>query len=697
MRIQQSVTIATPREALWELVSDPAVYPKLFEWVTSMEPEDPEREPGIRARYETRVRAGAAEVGGLIEVVEYDPPRDIAWTSVTGIDQRGRIRLRDAPGEGTKVTLRLSYNAPGVVLGTLADLLSAGIVAANVRSSLEHLKREAEGTGRPDARGPRLPARLLHEADNVRILARAGLVAPMRPDKVARIALAGVRWGASPATGVIVGAIRHPDRPMLVDELGTLTYRDVERRTNAIANELARAGVCEGDRVGLMCRDHRGFVDGAMAAGKLGADVLLLNTSFAAPQLTEVCKREEVAALVYDEEFSGLLREAGRRRIRFLAWHDSDRRRDPSLNEIAQDGDPSPRSPPGRVGRVTILTSGTTGLPKGATRGATPRTLDPPAALLERIPLHEGQVTRIAAPLFHAWGFSNFAMGMALGATFVLRRRFDPEECLADIAEHGCAVLVAVPVMLQRILQLPDETRRRYDTTTLRAVCASGSALPGELAIRWMDEFGENLYNLYGSTEVSAATLATPADMRAAPGTAGKPARGSIVRLYDDEGRPVPQGRTGRIFVGNAMLFAGYTGGGTKDQIDGLMATGDVGRFDEAGRLFVQGRDDEMIVSGGENVFPKEVEDLLANHDAVAEAAAIGVDDEKFGQRLRAFVVLRSGKKSTPEELQEYVKQNLARYKVPRDVIFVDSLPRNPTGKVLKRELAEMEETSPAG
>jgi fatty-acyl-CoA synthase len=251
--------------------------------------------------------------------------------------------------------------------------------------------------------------------------------------------------------------------------------------------------------------------------------------------------------------------------------------------------------------------------------------------------------------------------------------------------------------MLQRILQLPDETRRRYDTTTLRAVCASGSALPGELAIRWMDEFGENLYNLYGSTEVSAATLATPADMRAAPGTAGKPARGSIVRLYDEEGRPVPQGRTGRIFVGNAMLFAGYTGGGTKDQIDGLMATGDVGRFDEAGRLFVQGRDDEMIVSGGENVFPKEVEDLLANHDAVAEAAAIGVDDEKFGQRLRAFVVLRSGKKSTPEELQEYVKQNLARYKVPRDVIFVDSLPRNPTGKVLKRELAEMEETSPAG
>jgi fatty-acyl-CoA synthase len=262
---------------------------------------------------------------------------------------------------------------------------------------------------------------------------------------------------------------------------------------------------------------------------------------------------------------------------------------------------------------------------------------------------------------------------------------------LADIEEHGCEVLVVVPVMLQRMLEVPEKTRRKYDTSTLRAVCASGSALPGDLATRWMDEFGDNLYNLYGSTEVAAATLATPADMRAAPGTAGKPARGSIVRLYDEKGRAVPQGETGRIFVGNESLFGGYTGGGTKDRIDGLMSSGDVGRFDEVGRLFVQGRDDEMIVSGGENVFPKEVEDLLAEHDAVAEAAAIGVDDEKFGQRLRAFVVVESGKKVSEDEIKEYVKDNLARYKVPREVVFIDELPRNPTGKVLKRELQEMD------
>jgi fatty-acyl-CoA synthase len=275
----------------------------------------------------------------------------------------------------------------------------------------------------------------------------------------------------------------------------------------------------------------------------------------------------------------------------------------------------------------------------------------------------------------------------------VLRRRFKPEQCLADIGEHRCEVLVVVPVMLQRILALPEEERERYDTSSLRCVCASGSALPGELAEKWMDAFGDNLYNMYGTTEVAAATLARPRDLRAAPGTAGKPTRGTIVRIYSEGGRPLPQGVTGRIFVGNAMLFEGYTGGGSKDQLDGLMATGDVGYFDPAGRLFVRGRDDEMIVSGGENVFPKEVEDVLSRHKAVAEAACIGVDDEQFGQRLRAFVVLADGSKASEDELKDWVKSNLARYKVPRDVVFMDGLPRNPTGKVLKRELAEMEDS----
>jgi fatty-acyl-CoA synthase len=298
----------------------------------------------------------------------------------------------------------------------------------------------------------------------------------------------------------------------------------------------------------------------------------------------------------------------------------------------------------------------------------------------------------VAAPMFHSWGFAHFTLGMALGATLVMRRKFDPEDALSACAQHECTTLAVVPVMLQRILELPPETIDRYDLRALRVIDASGSALPGPLATEVMDRFGDVLYNLYGSTEVAWATIAQPRDLRAAPGTAGRPPFGTIIKLYDEDGHEVGPGQTGRIFVGNEMLFEGYTGGGNKDVINGLMSTGDVGHMDDGGRLFVDGRDDEMIVSGGENVFPREVEDLLSHHEAIDEAAVVGVADEKFGQRLRAFVVCSGGGSISEDELKSYVKSNLASYKVPRDIIFLDELPRNATGKVLKRELSEHDE-----
>ncbi len=243
--------------------------------------------------------------------------------------------------------------------------------------------------------------------------------------------------------------------------------------------------------------------------------------------------------------------------------------------------------------------------------------------------------------------------------------------------------------MLQRILELPPEAFAKYDLSSLRVIAASGSALLGELATEVMDRFGDVLYNLYGSTEVAWATIATPEDLRAAPGTAGRPPRGTVVKIVDDEGREVPRGQTGRIFVGNEMVFEGYTGGGNKQVLEGLMSSGDVGHFDDGGRLFIDGRDDEMIVSGGENVFPREVEDLLAGRDDVQEVAVVGVDDEQFGQRLKAFVVPAAGRQPSEDDLKEHVRRNLARFKVPREFVFVDALPRNATGKVLKRELQQ--------
>jgi acyl-CoA synthetase (AMP-forming)/AMP-acid ligase II/uncharacterized membrane protein len=691
MRVEKGIAIDGSREEIWEHVADPCRYPGFMHGVTRLERKGDEPDRGIGARYSVRLRVGSADVGGLVEIVEFDEPADLAWTSVTGIDQRLRWRLRETDDGRTMVTLRLAYDAPGGLLGTLSEQVSKPMVARNLEQTLHNLRSEIEGgSGELSEQGMTLPGRMAYALGGVRILADAGVIRPMRPDRVFRVLRTLASWGRSPAAGTISLADRFPDEVAIVDELGRLTFRELHERSNALAHSLSDAGILEGDGVAVMCRNHRGFIEATAAISKLGADALYLNTAFAAPQLTEVVGREKPKAIVYDEEFGDLLADAGKRRKRFIAWHDSDDTPDQTLDELMANGDPSEVVPPEREGRATILTSGTTGSPKGASR-ANPQSMDPVVSLLSKIPLKSRQTAHIAAPLFHSWGFAHFSVGLILGSTYVLRRKFEPEACLAEVAGNRCDSLVVVPVMMQRIMELPEETRAKYDLSSLKVVAASGSALTGDLAVDWMDAFGDNLYNLYGSTEVAWASIATPADMRAAPGTAGRPPRGTVVKLYGQDRREVPTGETGRIFVGNEMLFEGYTGGGSKDVIDGLMATGDVGRFDEGGRLFVEGRDDEMIVSGGENVFPKEVEDLLARHEAVADVAAVGVEDKDFGQRLRAFVVLEDGKDVSEEDLKGYVKQNLARYKVPREVVFLDELPRNATGKVLKRELAEME------
>ena len=529
------------------------------------------------------------------------------------------------------------------------------------------------------------------QADAVRVLARAGLVRPARPDRLVRTGLALHRWGFTPAAGYMASAARYPDDLAIIDELGTLTFGQVQRRSNSLAHALSDAGVLEGDGVAVMCRNHRGFIETTIALSKLGAHALFLNTAFAAPQLADVVAREKPVALVYDQEFENLLEEAGKRRKRFVAWHydDGDSPSDPTLDELIAKGDASEVVPPAEKGRVVILTSGTTGTPKGASRSQ-PEALSPAVTLLSRIPLRARETTMVAAPLFHSWGFAHFTLGLLLSSTLVLRRRFDPEATLADVARHQATCLPVVPVILQRMLELTEEERRRHDVSSLKVVAVSGLALPGELAARFMDEFGDVIYNLYGSTEVAWATIATPEELRASPGTAGSAPRGTRLEILDDDNQPLPPGQTGRIFVTNEMLFEGYTGGGGKDVVDGLMSTGDVGRVDRDGMLFVEGRDDEMIVSGGENVFPAEVEDLIARRRDVVEVAVIGVDDEEFGQRLKAFVVKRGSTDVSADELKRDVKSNLAGYKVPREIEFIDELPRNATGKVLKRELAEL-------
>ncbi|WP_245582157.1 AMP-binding protein [Nocardioides halotolerans] len=540
----------------------------------------------------------------------------------------------------------------------------------------------------------RLAGKAASTGYGLKVLAESGILRPYSPVALAKAGRALQQWGTGPAGGFLAMAALMPDRVWIVDERGDLTFREVDRRTNALARALGALGVSEGDSVALMARNHRGFVEATVAAAKLGADLIYLNTAFAGPQLVDVLEREQPSVVVHDEEFTGMLEKADVEK-RVLAWVDDETDLDTLDSLIESESGDEPVEVPGRHSRIIILTSGTTGTPKGAPRNEAG--VDAAVSLLSRMPLKYGWRVHIAAPLFHTWGFAHLMLSLLLGHTIVLRRKFDPETALGVVEEQHCDGMVVIPVMLQRILGLPDEKLDQHRLETLKVVAASGSALPGDLAISWMDRFGDNLYNTYGSTEVAYASIATPEDMRQEPTTAGKPPWATVVKIFDEEGAEVAQGESGRIFVGNSLLFEGYTGGGHKDMIDGLMSSGDVGRFDEHGLLYVEGRDDEMIVSGGENVFPKEVEDCLARHEAVVEVAALGVDDEDFGKRLRAFVVLRDGASAGEDELKAHVKDNLARYKVPREIVVLDELPRNATGKVLKRELQDYDPDGGSG
>jgi acyl-CoA synthetase (AMP-forming)/AMP-acid ligase II len=534
----------------------------------------------------------------------------------------------------------------------------------------------------------------LRQARMVKVMATSGVIRPYNPVALVGVGKTIYDWGIGFAGGIGALAIRSPKDVGLIDELGELTWGEIDERSTRLAHGLQDLGVSEGDSVALLCRNHRYFLDVSTALSKLGADILYLNTAFSGTQLGEVCEREKPAAIVYDEEFTELIDKSGVDLPKVIAWHDGEVGDVPLVEELIEKGSTDKHPVPEHTTRPVILTSGTTGTPKGAPRGESG--LDGAVALLSKMPFHTGGRTYVVAPLFHTWGWAHLNLAMLLGSTVVLRRKFDPADCLETIQEHEVDALIVIPVMMQRIMKL-SEDQREGDWSKLKVVAASGSALPGDLATDWMDAFGDNLYNTYGSTEVAWATIAQPKDMREAPGTAGKAPYNTVVRIYDTDGKPAEDGESGRIFVGNTMLFGGYTGdeAESKEMIDGLMSSGDVGKLDENGRLFVEGRDDEMIVSGGENVFPKEIEDCLQRHENVSDVAAIGVDDDDYGKRLRAFVV-KDGDVDE-DALKKHVKDNLARYKVPREIIFLDELPRNATGKVLKKDLKDYDEDGNPG
>jgi acyl-CoA synthetase (AMP-forming)/AMP-acid ligase II len=518
----------------------------------------------------------------------------------------------------------------------------------------------------------------------LRTLARRGLLNPGRPDRIARQFDALRRWGYSLPGELRSTAARDPDRLAVVDETRALTYGELAHRAQRLANGLrAGYGIGAGDRVGLLCRNSVAMLESILAIGALGADVVLVNTGLGPGQLESVLREQRIRMLIHDDEFFELLSAAPPAVVRVSA--DGDGRR-PSLTVagVISSSPDDDLAPPARPGRTIVLTSGTTGAPKGARRPQ-PGGFRPLAAVISRIPLTVHGCMFIAAPMFHTWGYAGLQLALALRTTVVLRRRFDAADTLAAIREYRCTSLLAVPVMLQRLLDVAPAGRV---TTTLRVVASSGSVLPGPMVRRFMDVFGDVLYNMYGSTEASWASVATPAELRRDPTCAGRPPTGTRVLILGPGGNPVPDGHIGRIFVGNDMLFEGYTdGAGSQEWRDGLIDTGDIGHLGADGLLRVDGREDDMVISGGENVYPTAVEDVISELPQIREVAVVGVPDREYGQRLAAWIALYPGEQLDVEAVREYVRRAMARFQVPRDVYFVAGLPRNSTGKVLRRYL----------
>jgi fatty-acyl-CoA synthase len=515
------------------------------------------------------------------------------------------------------------------------------------------------------------------------------------PQNFAALAADVRRWGE---VGMIpaLNARRNPHRTAIIDDEGSMTFAELNDASNAVANRLLAMGVTGGDGVAILARNHRWFLIANYAAARVGARTILLNTEFSGPQIRDVAAREGAKVIIYDDEYSEAvtLADAPLGKLRALGSNpDADGpsvSTDETLADLIARSSKEPAPKATKRSSIIILTSGTTGTPKGANRHAPP-TLAPIGGVLSHVPFKAREVTALPSPMFHALGYLHATIAMTMGSTLVLHRKFKPATVLEDVAKHKVTALVVVPVMLSRMLDALEKMESKPDLSALRIIFVSGSQLGGELATRAMKDIGPVVYNLYGSTEIAFVSIARPQDLKKSPATVGPIIKGVKVKILDEHGKELPKGQVGRIFVGNFFPFEGYTGGGGKEIIDGLMSSGDVGYFDDDDLLYVSGRDDEMIVSGGENVFPAEVEDLISGHPEVIEATAIGVEDKDFGQRLRAFVVLKEGATLTEEAIKDYVRDHLARYKVPREVLFIAELPRNPTGKILKRELRQIE------
>ncbi|HEY0251564.1 MAG TPA: AMP-binding protein [Kofleriaceae bacterium] len=538
-----------------------------------------------------------------------------------------------------------------------------------------------------------------------RVLRKSGVVAPIRPTSLAKLIRTARHSKVGPHLAVMFHAASHPDKEAIVEygERGVsrLTWGEYDAAINRLANALVARGAKGGSRIATMLPNCTEYLVAQQAIARMGGTAVQIGYRLKAQEIAHILENSQPSVTIVHAEYLPAMREARKlagKTDEIIVVGGTRESTHPGVTEWARalaGGDPEqpPRVDAGDGGGVIVYTSGTTGKPKGASRSYKKTGFESVADMISQMDVRANDRHLVVCPLYHSAAPAFVAIMMALGATTILQTHFEPEQCLQIIEKEQVTCTLMVPTMLIRLAALPPETIAKYSTKSLRWVMSGAAPLSTEAARRFMQTYGPILWNFYGSTETGLVTLAGPGDHVTRPGTIGKAMRGNSIRLLDEQGHAVAVGQVGELYARNSTLITGYHGNEkatTEAQRDGYYSVGDIGRVDGDGYYYLESRKHDMVISGGVNIYPREIEDHLSTHPKILEAAVVGVPDPEWGETLRAFIVLRAGEQLTDREVIEYCREGLADYKRPRKVTFLADLPRNPTGKVLKRELRDL-------
>ena len=487
-------------------------------------------------------------------------------------------------------------------------------------------------------------------------------------------------------------AKQRPQAVALVFDQRETRYRTLDRHASQVANGLIAMGFAPGDRVAFLGKNSDHYFEYWLGAAKAGLVLVPVNWRLAAPEIAHVVGNSRPRLVVADPEFADRLDPAAGRRListeAFAAWRDAqpdaDPRRDVGYDEPV----------------LQLYTSGTTGHPKGAMltnrsllalRAATPI-----EAMPEWNRWGPEDVSLIAMPNFHISGSGWGLWTLQHGAKGIVVREFDPHQVLGLITRHRITKIMMVPTAMRIVCDHPDAAGA--DFSFLKTICYGGSSIPLDLLRKAIAVFGCGFAQMYGMTETAGTIVGLPPEDHDPEGNrrmrgVGVPLPGVEVRIVDGAGREVERGEVGEIVTRSAANMAGYFNdpAATAETIDpdGWLHTGDAGSMDEDGYIYLADRLKDMIITGGENVYPAEVENALYGHPQVSDVAVIGVPDPKWGEAVTAVVVPVPGERPDPAELIRWARERIAGYKVPKSIAFRDALPRNPSGKILRRLLRE--------